>query len=114
MRKAIILLPATVAALAGILGACLVSIPEVTAPSCDASAGCDTGAGYDSADPCGHTTVPFGSFCGRSTQLGFDPSQADPNTLYYCVNGQVTDAQACVTGCFVAEANTPDRCNDGG
>jgi hypothetical protein len=62
-------------------------------------------------NPCAHVpSADNGAFCGTSTQLGFDPSKADPSTLYVCQNGLVASSTFCANGCYVADAGTPDGC----
>ncbi len=53
-----------------------------------------------------------GTYCGSSNQSYFQPTLADQNTVYTCVNGHTVDSVWCEHGCTPAGANHPDVCND--
>jgi hypothetical protein len=75
----------------------------------DAAAGLDATTG---ADPCAAvSSVANGHFCGSETQWGFDPSAADPNTLYTCSDGRTEATTVCPHGCTMNQFFMDDSCN---
>jgi hypothetical protein len=103
-----------VAALDGPVAAVDAVAPGVDA-SPDASALADGAAAVDAPpalDPCAGVSSFFnGQFCGTETQWDFNPSAADPDTLYTCTDGHTTNAIVCPHGCNVAPPTSNDSCN---
>lgn len=61
-------------------------------------------------DPCAATTSN-GQFCGRTTQLGFNPQNASNFAVYTCTSRKTTSIQFCTNGCVIAPSGTPDHCS---
>jgi len=51
-------------------------------------------------------SVPDGDYCGGDGVTG------DPNILYHCASGVLTEKQVCTTTCVVStDPSTPDACS---
>ena len=72
----------------------------------DAGSGDDAGSGND-----GGTAGPNCQGVADGVYCGFDGVSGDPNTLYQCTGGMMTDSETCASGCSPGLTTGQDLCN---
>lgn len=78
-------------------------------PECPRGTACNPGPNHN---PCRNVShANNGLYCGRTTQLAFNPAWADPSTLYECFDGEGARAEPCAKGCYLAPPGVDDGCN---